>query len=47
VKQNLICLKTIIVISSISLHIFIAVLMMAWSEPETPGHVMKQNNSFY
>jgi len=46
-KQNLICLKNIIVISTIPLHIFIAVLMMAWSEPETPGHVLKQDNSFY
>jgi len=43
-KQNPICLKNIIVISSIPPHIFIAVLMMAWSQPETPGHVRKQNN---
>jgi hypothetical protein len=46
-KQKLICLKNSTVISSIPLHIFMAVLMMAWSQPATPGHVMKQNNSFY
>jgi hypothetical protein len=41
-KQNFICLKNTIVISSIPLHILTAVLMMAWYEPETHGHIMKK-----